>query len=165
MPDLYLDTVGQPSVIAASGKSLVLGAGGAASLKLNTDGSFTALGTTGILAQKTGLTNDTTAGNLTITAAFLLTGLITRDPNGAGRTDTTDTAANIIAGIPALSVDGAVWPVILINTADAAEAITLAGGTGVTISNVGQTIAQNESALLLFRRTSSTAITLYIIGA
>lgn len=114
--------------------------------------------------QNSGLTNLTTAGNETYTAAHLMSRIITRDPNGGGRTDTTDTAANILAAFPALA-DGDMFEVILINTADAAEAITLAGGTNVTISNVGQTIAQNEAAILIFRRTSSTALTLYIVGA
>lgn len=165
MANAFLDIVGQPALVADTNKKLVLGANAAASLICNTDGSLSAQGSVGILSQKTGLTTDSTAGNITYTAAFLLTGLIVRDPNGAGRTDTTDTAANIIAGIPALNIDGAAWMVYLVNTADAAEAITLAGGTGVTISNVGQTVAQNESAILLFRRTSSSAITLYIFGA
>lgn len=115
--------------------------------------------------QNLGLTNITTAGNETYTAAQLATGLITRDPNGGGRTDTTDTAANILAALPVLANDGDTFEVRLINTADAAEVITLAAGSNVTISNVGQTLAQNESALLLFRRTSSTTVTLYIIGA
>lgn len=121
--------------------------------------------TAGRIVENLSLTDITTAGAETYTAAQLATGVITRDPAGAARTDTTDTAANIIAGTPALSANGDCLACWLINTADAAEAITLAGGTGVTVSNVGQTLAQNESALLLFRRTSASAVTLYIIGA
>jgi hypothetical protein len=110
------------------------------------------------------LSNITTAGAGTYTAAHIAGGLITRDPNGAARTDTTDTAVAIIAACD-LSADGESATCHLINTADAAEVITLAGGAGVTVSNVGQTLAQNESAVLLFRRTSSSAVTLYILGA
>jgi hypothetical protein len=108
--------------------------------------------------------NLATVGNETYTAAQLAGGVITRDPAGGARTDTTDTAAAIIAAMK-LEADGECGVCHLINTADAAEAITLAGGTGVTIANVGQTLAQNESAVLLFRRTSATAVTLYILGA
>lgn len=111
------------------------------------------------------LTNDNTAGAITLTAAMLKTGLITRDPNGANRTDTFDTAANILAAIPALANDGDIFRVYLINTADAAETITLAVAAGLTIANVGQTLAQNEAAMLLLRRTSSTTIVVYIVGA
>ena len=106
----------------------------------------------------------TTVGNETYTAAQLAGGVIVRDPNGAARTDTTDTAAALIAAMK-LEADGESALCYLINTADAAEAITLAGGSGVTISNVAQTVAQNESAVLLFVRTSASAVSLHIIGA
>ena len=112
------------------------------------------------------VTDIVTAGAETYTAAQLATGLITRDPAGAGRTDTTDTATNLVAAAGlGLTANGDTRACYLINTADAAEAITLAGGTGVTVSNAGNTLLQNESAILLFRRTSATAVTLYVIGA
>lgn len=119
--------------------------------------------TTGI-AGVSGLTTDATAGNLTITAAMIATGLIRRDHNGGARTDTTDTAANIIAACGLVN-NGDFARCYYVNTADAAEAVTFAGGTGVTISNVGQTVAQNESVELVFRRTSATAVSMDIIGA
>ena len=162
MPDLFIDIVGQPSIVADTGKTLRLGAGGALGATFNTDGSLTA--EVGI-AVKTGLTDITTAGAVTYSAANLLTGLITRDCAGAGRSDLIDTAANLIAGIPALSKDGAVWPCYLINTTAGGFAITITTNTGLTLANVGQTIAQNESCVLLLRRTSSTAVTVYIVGA
>ena len=108
--------------------------------------------------------NYTTAGDLTITVAQMRAGVLTRDPNGAARTDTTPTAALIEAEFPGLQVND-YYCMFYINTADAAEAVTLAGGTGVTFSNVGQTIGQNEAALLLFRKTATNAFTVYIIGA
>ena len=111
------------------------------------------------------LTNVTTAGAETYTAAQLAGGVITRDPTGAARTDTTDTGTAIEAELPGVVANGDTLLCWVINTADAAEAITIAGGTGVTISNAGQTIAQNESALLLFRRTAANTFTCYIIGA
>lgn len=120
----------------------------------------------GVMTANLTLTNITTAGAETYTAAQIKTGLITRDPNGAGRTDLVDTAANILAGITALAKDGDTHVCYLINTADAAETITLGGApAGITYANAGQTITQNESAILLFRRTSSSAVTVYILGA
>lgn len=105
-----------------------------------------------------------TAGAETYTAAQLGGGIIERDPNGAGRTDTTDTAANLIAALK-LDVNGETATCVLINTADAAEALTLAGGSGVTVKNALQTVGQNESAILLCRRTGAAAVDLYILGA
>lgn len=110
------------------------------------------------------VTNVTTAGAGTYTAEAIAGGVITRDPAGGARTDTTATAATIISECK-LDADGETAVCYLINTADAAEAITLAGGTDVTVSNATQTVAQDESAVLLFRRTSATAVTLYILGA
>jgi hypothetical protein len=118
----------------------------------------------GRLTARMGLTTLATVGNETYTAAQIAGGVIARDPAGGARTDTTDTAAALISGLD-LETDGDTHVCYLINTADAAEAITLAGGDSVTIANVAQTLAQNESALLLFRRTSATAVTLYILGA
>lgn len=160
MPDAFLDTVGQPAFIADTGKTLRLGAGGLLGATFNTDASLTV--DVGI-AVKTGLTNITTAADVTYSAAQLLTGLITRDANGGARADLIDTAANLIAGIPALSKDGAVWSCYLINSG--ASTLTITTNTGLTIQNTGQTIATNESCILLLRRTSSTAVTVYVVGA
>lgn len=118
----------------------------------------------GKIVRNLDLTNVTTAGAATYAAAALAGGLITRDPAGANRTDVTADAVDIIAAMK-LDSDGECGVCHLINTADLAETITLSGGAGVSIANVGQTIAQNEAALLLFRRTSATAVTLYILGA
>jgi hypothetical protein len=116
----------------------------------------TVLATTGIISDYRTVTDITTAGAVTYSAAQLKGGIITRDPNGAARTDTTDTAANLVASFPD-AVVGSTFTCYLVNTADAAEAITLSGGTGVTVSNAGQTVDQNESALLLFRFTNVTS--------
>lgn len=120
----------------------------------------------GRIVEKMTATTDTTAGALTITAAMLAGGILVRDPNGGNRTDVLDTAAAIIAGTPALSADGDTLACWLINTADAAETITLGGApAGVTYVNAGQTIAQNESALVLIQRTGATTVSVYIVGA
>lgn len=109
-------------------------------------------------------TQEATAGAATYTTAQILAGIIDRDPNGASRTDVTPTAALIIANCGLEQNGDIVW-CWLINTADAAETITLSAGAGVTISNVGQTLAQNESAQLIFQRTGAAAVKLYICGA
>lgn len=98
-----------------------------------------------------------TAGASTYLAAAILTGIILRDPNGSARTDTTDTAAAIIAAIPQLAVDYGEFTFIVINTADAAETITVAGGTGVTTQGT-MTIAQNSANKFSFLRTSGTTL-------
>jgi len=123
------------------------------------------------LVTKHTTTNVTTAGNATYTAAQLLGGRITRDPSGGARTDTTDTAANIVGAITDAAV-GDTFMCILENTADAAEAITLSAGSGVTLERLdgtGGTIDQNGSAILLFVLTnvtsSSEAVSGYVIAS
>lgn len=102
--------------------------------------------------------NITTAGAETLTAANLATGVITRDPNGTGRTDTTDTAANLIAeaGLN-LSADYQERECLIVNRADAAETITLAGGTGVTLKGT-ITIERYCAVRIAILRTSATTV-------
>lgn len=83
-----------------------------------------------------------TAGVATYTAAQILTGLVLRDPAGAGRSDVTPTAALIVAAIPN-AVIGSVFEFVLKNEADAAETITVTAGAGVTLAGT-MTIAQNN---------------------
>ena len=80
---------------------------------------------------------------------------------GAGNV-TTDTATNIINNC-GLDANGKCIKVYYVN--DGGEELTIVGGTGVTVADNGQTIAANESAILLFRRTGASAVTLYTIGA
>lgn len=118
------------------------------------------------LVRKVTATAIVTVGNETLSAAQLMTRLILRDPAGGARTDTTATAAQIVAAVPNPAV-GVTIEIVIRNTADAAEAITVAGGTGVTVSGTA-TIAQNNSKifwLVLDNVTSGTeAATLYSIG-
>lgn len=132
-----------------------------------TDGGIAVRGDARI-RESMGLADITAASDQTYTAAQIVAGLITRDPNGGARTDTTPTGTDLETEINAQGIAVANSDTLrcyVINTADAAEAITIAGGTGVTISNAGQTIGQNESAILLFRRTAANTFTCYIIGA
>ena len=121
-------------------------------------------GTFGRFAQVLSVTDFTTAGNYAITAAALAGGIITRDPNGSARTDTFPLGTLIETAIPGLPV-GAAFSCYYINTANGSEVITLAVATGVTINNVGQTLAQNEAALLIFRKTAEATFVVYILGA
>jgi hypothetical protein len=114
------------------------------------------------------ITQITTAGAGTYTAAILLAGAIDRDCTGGGRTDTLDTAAALVAAIPGVAV-GDTLRVPVVNNSDAAEAITIAAGTGGTLKNVAAaaTIPQNISRDLLIKFTNVTAASeaydLYVI--
>lgn len=126
----------------------------------------TAIANTGrVLEGAVTVSTVTTAGVVTYTAAQLLGGLILRDPNGAGRSDVTPTAALLKAAFPGVNT-GTAFEFTIRNTADAAETITITAGTGVTLSGT-MTIAQNNSKrfLLQFTNTGSTpTATLYSLG-
>ena len=111
-------------------------------------------------------TTENTAGNETISASELLGGYYLRDCAGANRTDTTDTAANIVAAIDNAKV-GTSRLFFVKNTSDAAETLTIAGGTGVTITGTA-TVAQDNTKIFLVLLTNVTsgseAVTLYSIG-
>ncbi len=108
----------------------------------------------------------TTAGALTYTAGQVLAGLILRDPNGAARTDTTPTAALLVAAVPG-AMNGSSFRFTIRNDADAAETITVAAGTGGTTSGT-MTIAQSNSKEFLVRFTrvdsGNEAYTIYSLG-
>src|SRR5262245_17594613 len=70
-----------------------------------------------------------TAGAQTYTAADVLGGIIVRDPNGAPRTDTLPTAAQLVAAI-AKPRPGDTIECLIVNGADAAEVLTINAGTG-----------------------------------
>ena len=114
----------------------------------------------------------TTAGAVTYTAAEYLGTLIARDPNGSARADTTPTAAQLVAylysGVKEVlgGNTSQLIETLYINTADAAEALTITAGTGVTL--VGDvTVSQNEAKHLYFRFTNvnsgAEAVTIYIV--
>ena len=120
------------------------------------------LGVNDLLFFKTSPVTVTTAGNVTYTADQLTGGLILRDPNGGARSDVTPTAASIISAVKQ-NKTGSTFQLVIRNTADAAETITLTAGTGVTLSGT-MTIAQNNSRIFLVRIDSTTAVTIYSIG-
>lgn len=98
----------------------------------------------------------TTAGAATYTSAAFQSGLIKRDPSGSNRTDVTPTAEEIITAL-LLANDYDEGYVTLYNNADAAETITLNGGTGVTLQGT-ITCSRDCVIRLRFTRTSSTTV-------
>ena len=109
---------------------------------------------------------DVDAQNHTLTAANIVGGIVVHTSVTGGGTVTTDTATAIVAGdsgVGALTANGQTIKCNYIN--DGTQVLTFAGGTGVTVADTGQTIGADEAAVLLFLRTSATAVTLYIIGA
>jgi hypothetical protein len=112
-------------------------------------------------------TTDSTAAAVTYTAAQLLGGIILRDPNGAGRSDVTPTAALLVAAIGDGCRVGTAFEFTIRNTADAAETITVTAGSGATLSGT-MTIAQNNTKRFLVVVTNallgSEAYTVYSLG-
>ena len=151
---------------AASGSPILIAAGDDTnvSLKLQSKGSGVVAAEDHLLELST-VATISTAGAGTYSAANLLGGYILRDPAGGNRTDTTATAAQIVAAVPGASA-GLARLVIVKNTADAAETITVAGGSGVTVTGTA-TIAQNATRIFLMRLdnvgSGTEAVTLYSI--
>jgi hypothetical protein len=104
----------------------------------------------------------TTVGNGALTAAALLGGFITRSGPTGAFTDTTDTAANIIAALSGLPI-GTTRNVEYINTSS--QTATLAGGTGVTVvanTATGVTVPTGTLAILILQVTSNAAVTITV---
>lgn len=101
-----------------------------------------------------------TAGAVTLTAAEVIGGIVVADCAGAGRTYTLPTAALLVAAIPGAQV-GDVVRCLIVNGSDAAEAITLAEGTGggfdANQTATSRVIAQNGSKTIAIRLTNVTA--------
>jgi hypothetical protein len=102
----------------------------------------------------------TTVGAGTLNAATVVGGVITRSGPTAAYTDTTDTAANIIAALPNPSL-GQSWELTLVNTTAFAE--TLAAGAGVTIAGLAGPIPANSSARALCTYSGAGAVTVALI--
>ena len=105
---------------------------------------------------------DDDSRHMTLAAADILAGINVHTSATGGGTVTTDTAANIIANVP-LGKDNESITSYYINDGD--QTCTFAGGTGVTVADTGNTVLINEAAVLVWRRTSSTAVTLYIVSS
>lgn len=105
-------------------------------------------------------TSKNTAGGVTLTASEVLSGILVADCNGAGRTYTFPTAALLVAAVPGAKV-GDLLRLKVVNGSDAAEAITLAEGSGggwdANQTATSRVIGQNTSKDVLIRLTNVTA--------
>lgn len=112
----------------------------------------------------------TTVGAGTYLAADLLGGYIVRDPNGASRTDTLDSAANIVAALVTAGANPKVGDIIrvkILNNADAAETITLAvpaSGSFGAAQKTHANLAVNTSLVIDIRLTNvSSGAEAYVV--
>lgn len=155
---------------AVPGVAGVVTASAAVVVDANKDvGTFRNLRTARVILSGGAPFSDATAGNITYTAAQLLTGIVVRDPNGASRSDVLPTAALLVAAIPGAAV-GDTIEFLITNGADAAETITLTAGAGSTFdanqTAASRLIAQNSSKIVALRLTNVTpASEAYVIYA
>ena len=105
---------------------------------------------------------DDNARHLTLAAEDIKGGINVHTTTTGGGTVTVDTAANIIAKVP-LTEDNQCITSYYINDGD--QTATFAVATGTSIADTGNTVLTNEAAVLLWRRTSATAVTLYIVSS
>lgn len=108
---------------------------------------------------------DVDAQNLTLAAAAIAGGIIVHTSVTGGGTATFDTAANIIAAIPALATLGNAYDFKYYNDGDQTVTFANDAGPSVTIVDTGQTAAINESALITLVNTGAGALAAYILGA
>lgn len=101
-----------------------------------------------------------TNGAGTITAASIAGQFTLRTTVAAAFTDTTDTAANIIAAVPNWAV-GQSFKWVYKNSVNFLA--TLAAGSGVTLTGI-TTVAPNASAEILVAYTSAGVVTMTLLG-
>lgn len=105
------------------------------------------------------ITTNTAAGAQTITAA-MISGGVARFTGAAGAvTYTTDTAANLAAAFPGMDI-GDSYVFTVVNTA--AQAATIAGGTGVT-AIAGNLVVNATSKMFALVKTGAATFDLYSI--
>jgi hypothetical protein len=112
----------------------------------------------------TGTTNPkstalTTVGAGTITAAAIVAGVTLRSGSTSAFTDTTDTAANIIAAAIGVPI-GASWTYYYVNNTVALA--TLAAGSGVTLTGAVP-VPPNTSATFIVTYTGAGAVSIVLV--
>jgi hypothetical protein len=101
----------------------------------------------------------------TITAAMIKAGIITYAGDCAGGTLTFDTGANIDAAFPTIEVGEVIkFYIQNVGTVTATLADDDCPAT-VTVVDAAQTIAANEGAIVLLRKTAAGEFDAYIVGA
>lgn len=134
----------------------------AAATEKTTTGNIAALASGG--STTTVATALSTVGAGTITAAGIYGKITTRSGSQSGTpfTDTTDTAAAIIALLPTGAATGTAFQYTYVNNTNAVATIT--GGTGVTVSGI-TSVPSNSWARYLFTYTAANTATLVGIEA
>ena len=110
--------------------------------------------------------SDVDTQNMTLTVAHIVGGVLVHTSTSGGGTITVDTGVNIIAGYNGagrLIANGDTEICYFIN--DGSQTDTFAVATGLTIADTGQTVATEESCILVFRRLTATTVHMYTIGA
>lgn len=113
-------------------------------------------GTNGSLAFNKQVNMITADSNQTMTAAQFRAGIIERSGMTAGRSDTTPTAALLVADIPD-AVVGTSYEVVICNRNGTAQTLTILAGAGVTLVPATVTAAQDKNLRLLVTFTNVTA--------
>lgn len=96
-----------------------------------------------------------TDANLTLAYASIAGGIVQFTSFSAGRTVTTDTAANILAANPQMDIGDSIEITV---SCLAAFAATWAAGTGVTLAGRATTPASSSTQVLI-TKTSATTVT------
>lgn len=120
-----------------------------------------------LILEKHTITTNSTDADATVTAAEILGGYYVIDATlTANRTLTTDTAANIVGAISGATADTA-FRFLLKNDTSGAYTITLAAGTGVTLTGTA-TITQGSTREFLIVLTNvgsgTEAVTIYSLA-
>ena len=122
----------------------------------------------GRLYEISGVSTVSVAANYTYTAAEFTSGLLQRDPAGSNRTDTTPTAAELVAEIPNATA-GLIYTFYIRNPA-ANNRTQLTAGVGVTLdgnSSTYRTGSETTSTLLVHLdnvNPGTEAVTIYALG-
>lgn len=126
---------------------------------VSTDGMFRpARNGDGLCAYLAPITQATDS-NQVISAQSLSNGLYIRSGMTAARTDTTDTAVNILAQFPNMDVGDTMLAIISVTVA---FALNLAAGAGVTLG-AKTSIPASSFGMLLITKTSATTVRIDVL--
>jgi hypothetical protein len=102
------------------------------------------------------ITTQSADSNQTLTTAAILGGVYQRSGMTAGRSDTTDTAALILAAMPDMDIGDTYVFAISVTVA---FALTLLAGTGVTLAGY-TSVPASGFRLFVLTKTSATTVTI-----
>ena len=121
-----------------------------------------------VINQNFSLDTEATAGNVTYTYGNVLAGIIARDTGSSARTDTLPTAALLVPQIEGADV-GSTIRLLIRNTSAGAGTLTIAAGTGGTLSGTTATsqipyLQQEEYLIRVTAVGASPTYTVYGLG-